>query len=234
MSSAAAPKLAMIGLGCLDRRTFVVTEGPNTIITTVIATFRRWAMIDSSALCSRLGAVTLALGWALFSGPSLAAALAPHGGSVSAQWQARTLNFTYTGFTTLYTCDGLEGKVREILLALGARKDAKVHATGCDLGRNAPSRFAWVEAKFSALAPGSDASAADAIKSVWSTVEISPNRPSFMGAGDCELMEGMRDVLPKGFSMRNVQYRTSCTPHQVSLGAFAVKVEVLKAEPHAQ
>jgi len=191
-------------------------------------------MIDSSALCSRLGAVTLALGWTLFAGPGLAAAVAPPGESVSAQWQDRTLNFTYTGFTTLYTCDGLEGKVRDILLALGARKDVKVRATGCDLGRNAPSRFAWVEAKFSSLAPGSNASAADAVKSVWSTVEFSPTRPSYMGGGDCELMEGMREVLPKGFSVRQVQYRTTCTPHQVSLGSFAVKLEVLKAAPHAE
>ena len=191
-------------------------------------------MTDSSAFCSRLGAVTLALGWAVFPGLSLAVAVGPPGESVSAQWQAQTLKFTYTGITTLYTCDGLEGKVRDILLALGARKDAKVRATGCDIGRNAPSRFAWVEAKFSSLAPGSDASAADAVKSVWSTVEFLPNRPFYMGGGDCELMEQMRDALPRGFSMRKVQYRTSCTPHQVSLGSFAVKVEVLKVETHAQ
>ena len=224
----------MIGRGCLDRRTFVVTEGPNTIITWVIAILRRWVMTDFSALCSRMGAVTVALSWGLFSGPSLAAAVAPSGGGVSAQWQARTLNFSYTGITSLYTCDGLEGKVRDILLVLGARKDAKVRATGCDVGRNAPSRFAWVEAKFSSLAPGSDASAADAVKGVWSTVEFSPTRPSYMGGGDCELMEGMREVLPKGFSLRQVQYRTTCTPHQVSLGSFAVKLEVLKAAPHAE
>lgn len=191
-------------------------------------------MTDSRVLCSRLGAVTLALSWSLFSGASLAAAAELPGGSVSAQWQARTLNFTYSGFTSLYTCDGLEGKVREILLAFGARKDAKVRATGCQEGSNAPSPFAWVEAKFSSLAPSNDASAADAVKSVWSTVEISPNRPLYMGAGDCELIEQMRDALPKSFSMRNVQYRTTCTPHQLSLGAFAVKVEVLKAEPHAE
>ena len=191
-------------------------------------------MTSPGALCSRLSAVTLVLICGLFSGVSLAAAVEPSGESFSAQWQAQTLKFTYTGITTLYTCDGLEAKVRDILLALGARKDATVRATGCDAGRNLPSRFAWVEAKFNSLAPGSDANAAGAVRSVWSTVEILPNRPSYMGAGDCELMEQMRDALPKGFSMRKVQYRTSCTPHQVSLGAFAVKVEVLKAEPHAE
>jgi hypothetical protein len=191
-------------------------------------------MTSFSTLCSRLGALTLALSWGLYSAASQAAAVVPGSDRVSAQWQARTLNFTYTGITSLYTCDGLEGKVRDILLAFGARKDVSVRATGCDLGRNAPSRFAWVEAKFNSLAPGSDASATDVIKSVWTAVEILPNRPSYMGAGDCELMEQMRDVLPKGFSMRKLQYRASCTPHQVSLGSFAIKAEVLKAEPRAE
>ncbi len=191
-------------------------------------------MTDSSVWYSRLGAAALVLSCNLHSGASLAAAVAPSGGSVSAQWQARTLNFTYTGFTAAYTCDGLEDKVRAILLELGASKDVKVRATGCEESHNAPSRFAWVEAKFSSLAPGSDASAADAVKGVWSTVELAPNRPlhMYMGMGDCELMEELRDALPKGFSMRNVEYRTSCTPHQLTLGAYTVKMEVLKAEPH--
>ena len=154
----------------------------------------------------------------------------------AALWREQTMKFTYDGITTLYTCDGLEGKVRDILLAFGARKDLKVRATGCDRGSNLPSRFAWVEANYSYLAPGSEAevAGAGAVKTNWSPVEIAPNRPSFMGAGECELVEQMRDALAKGFTLRNVQYRTSCTPHQVSLGAYAVKAEVLKPDAHAQ
>src|SRR5664279_122525 len=70
---------------------------------------------------------------------------------VAAQWKAQRLDFSYTGFTTRYTCDGLEDKVRQILLEFGARKDLKVRATGCESGPRGPdypSRFAWVNAEF--------------------------------------------------------------------------------------
>jgi len=50
--------------------------------------------------------------------------------------------------------------VREILLAFGARKDLKVRATGCNEGASRPSRFAWVRAEFSTLAPATDPGAA--------------------------------------------------------------------------
>jgi len=156
----------------------------------------------------------------------------------NAQWHEQTLKFTYDGITTLYTCDGLEDKVRAILLEFGARKDLKVRATGCERGVNLPSHFAWVEASYNALVPDTGTPGTEpakgAIKGQWSAIEIAPNRPFFMGAGECELIEQMRDALAKGFTLRNVQYRTSCTPHQISVGGYAVTAEVLKADTHGE
>jgi hypothetical protein len=168
------------------------------------------------------------------------AAAAAQTGTTTARWQAQKLNFSYTGFTTLYTCDGLEGKVREILLAFGARKDVTVRATGCTEPMNRPSRMAWVAVEFSSLAPvagpagsspgaGAGAPAGDAVQASWSKVQLSPNQPFFMGAGECELVEQMRDVLKKGFALRNVDYRVSCTPHQVSVADYTVTAEALMA-----
>ena len=175
---------------------------------------------------SRLAVLLAPLTLCMLAGTATAAAAdAP----ASAQWREQTLKFTYDGITTLYTCDGLEDKVRAILLEFGARKDLKVRATGCDRGMNLPSHFAWVEARYNALVPGEGT-----IKGQWSAVEIAPNRPFFMGAGECELIEQMRDALSKGFTLRNMQYRTSCTPHQISVGGFAVTAEVLKADSHAE
>ena len=145
-----------------------------------------------------------------------------------ALWHAQKLKFDYSGFTTLYTCDGIEGKVRDILLTFGARKDLKVRATGCSDGQNRPSRFAWVTAEFSSLAPATAPAAADAVKAGWAKVQIAPNRPNYMGAGECELVEQMRELLQKGFALRNTEYRTSCVPHQVSIADYSVTTEVLK------
>jgi hypothetical protein len=157
-----------------------------------------------------------------------AVATAAEPAAAPAQWHRQTLKFDYSGFTTLYTCDGLEGKVRDILLTFGARKDVKVRATGCNEGSSRPSRFAWVTAEFSALAPAADPAAADVVKGGWTRVQLAPNRPSYMGAGECELVEQIRDLLHKGFALRNTEYRTSCTPHQVSMADYSVSTEVLK------
>ena len=168
-----------------------------------------------------------ALGAAAATSGAVAAAAADTS-AAPAQWHKQTLKFDYSGFTALYTCDGLEGKVRDILLTFGARKDAKVHAIGCNYGSSRPSRFAWVTAEFSSLAPATDPAAADVVKAGWTRVQLAPNRPSYMGAGECELVEQMRDALQKGFALRNTEYRTSCMPHQVSMADYSVSTEVLK------
>src|SRR5450631_1731366 len=59
---------------------------------------------------------------------------------VTGAWQHHKVKFNYVGFTSLYTCDGLEEHVRQILVHIGARKDIKVRAVGCPGPNNTPSR----------------------------------------------------------------------------------------------
>jgi hypothetical protein len=163
-------------------------------------------------------------------------AAAPPGDVVSGAWQHHKLTFNYFGITTLYTCDGLESQVRQILLHLGARKDAKVRATGCPGPSNSPSRSAFVNVDFYAIAPAADtpgatASGADSIKAHWTPVELSPQRPSFMGDGDCELMQEMKDLITSHFTLRGVEYRTSCTPHSLNIDGFSIKAQALRVLP---
>jgi hypothetical protein len=160
-------------------------------------------------------------------GLSLAAAADP--GTTAAEWHPQQMTLSYSGFTTLYSCDGIEDKVREILLTFGARKDLTVRASGCNQGSTMPSHIAFVRAEFNTLAPATDPASAAAVKSTWVKVEIAPNRPNFMGAGECELVEQMKDMLQKGFKLRNADYRTSCVPHQVSMADYSVTAEVLKS-----
>jgi hypothetical protein len=58
---------------------------------------------------------------------------------------------------------------------------------------------------------------------------VTPRRPNFMGDGDCELVQGMKDLITKNFSLRDVQYRTDCFPRQITLDGFAVKGQALRA-----
>jgi hypothetical protein len=157
-----------------------------------------------------------------------ATAVAADGAPTNATWQSHTAKFHYYGFTTHYTCDGLEDKVKTILVHLGARTDAKVHATGCVNGPNAPSPFAWIDATFSTVAASSSATGADVVQAQWVDFQIAPRRPFDMGDGECELMDQMKDVITRNFALQDLSYRTSCTPHQISTADYGIKGRVLR------
>jgi hypothetical protein len=185
----------------------------------------------SSLLSTLLGACLACVG-----GTALAAADATSSAQsapLSAQWQHQSRTFNYQGFTSHYTCDGLEAKVRQILIYLGARKDAKVRATGCAYGPTSPSPYAWVSMEFDTLATGAapvagGATPPAAVAARWQPVELSTNRPSFMGGGECELIEQLKPVLTASFALEDLEYRTRCIPHSVSLGDYSVRGKVLQ------
>jgi len=150
---------------------------------------------------------------------------------VTGAWQHHKVNFNYMGYTSHFTCDGLEERVRAILLHLGARKDdARVVASGCPGPIGATSRTAWVNADFYTLAPV-DAGGSDTVKASWTPLEVTPKRPSFMDDGDCELIQAMKDVITQNFSLRDIEYRTDCVPNELTLDGFAVKGQVLRTLP---
>jgi hypothetical protein len=181
--------------------------------------------------------LVLAMMTTLGSGSTLSCAAVETADSASADivngaWQHHKVTFSYFGFTTLYTCDGLEEEVRQILLHVGARKDAKVTASGCPGPVGVPTHSAWVAADFYTLAPVAAANnGADTVKARWTSLEVRPRRPSFLGEGSCELIQEMKDLITQNFSLRHVDYRTSCFPHELTLDGFAVKGEALRALP---
>lgn len=148
----------------------------------------------------------------------------------SGTWAHHQTEFTYYGITTLYSCDGLENNIRSLLVHLGARKDAKVSARGCPHGSSVPGHNAIVALDFYTLVP-SDANGSDAVQARWMPVTVSPTHPYFMAHGDCELIDEMKDIISKNFSLRDLTYRTDCVPHQVNIDDFSIKAQVLKALP---
>jgi hypothetical protein len=99
-------------------------------------------------LVRRLLAATL-LGTVAGAGAAEPAAQGPESGV----WVRREVSFTYLGFTSHYTCDGLESKVRTLLKLAGARNDMKVVSYGCG-GRFELSPFPAVRAQFWTFSPG--------------------------------------------------------------------------------
>src|ERR1700744_898829 len=132
-------------------------------------------------------------------------------------WQKHEYRFSYFGFTTTYSCDGLADKLKLLLIAAGARADAKSQAAACTNGFGRPDRFASAYLTFYTLAAAGADQLNDAgtVNGNWRAVKFMPRTPSQLGLGDCELVEQFRDRLLPMFSTHNVHNKTACVPPQL-------------------
>ena len=157
---------------------------------------------------------------------------------LTAVWKEQRLDFFYMGRTSRYSCEGLRDKMRALLLDLGARRDLKVSAIGCDestphLGRGPVganlrlifSSPALPEAVPKPLHPG-DLAPVDAS---YQPFTLTSDAFRNLGIGDCELVEEFaRQVLPR-FVTRGVRKDITCVPYQLSGSRFFVHGEALRA-----
>jgi hypothetical protein len=147
-------------------------------------------------------------------------------------WQKHEYSFTFMGFTSTYSCDGLADKLRLLLLAAGARADAKARAGACASGFGRPDKFARADLTFYTLAPGgTDASEVKPVDAIWRPVTFADHSPRDLGTGDCELIEQFRSNLLPMFTTRSVDDHTSCIPHQQSGSLVSLRFESLAAAP---
>ncbi|MDE2295699.1 MAG: hypothetical protein KGL36_09630 [Gammaproteobacteria bacterium] len=153
---------------------------------------------------------------------------------VAAVWKTHQLDFTFTGFTTHYTCSGFESVLGRLLRAAGARSDARVSAS-CTAPLGHPEHISIAHLSFSTLVPlepGAPA-ATDAkskpVEAQWKTVRWQAHSPLALdlGEGDCELVdEFARRLLPL-YTVRDVVNDMNCVPHQVQIGSVDLRFRVL-------
>jgi hypothetical protein len=147
-------------------------------------------------------------------------------------WRKHEYSFQYFGFTSTYSCDGLATKLRVLLIAAGARADAKSTSDGCVRGYGRPDKFARARLTFYTLAPlGNGEGASPPINGVWRSVTIADRSPREVALGDCELVEQFRDKLLPMFTTRNVENRMTCVPNQLSGSAINLRFDVFGALP---
>ena len=150
-----------------------------------------------------------------------------------AVWTPKELRFVYMGFTSHYSCDGLAGKMRSILLQLGARPDMKLREVPCSGSFGTPSPFPGATVNMSVLTPWDAASANASVTPVpahWKLVQLTTDRDPLREAGDCELIEQVKaHVLPL-FNARNIDYHSTCIPNQLQIGGTQLKGELLLAD----
>jgi hypothetical protein len=173
-------------------------------------------------------AISLLLSCGLLSwGPVVAVESSPTAGV----WQKHQYSFVAMGFTSTYSCDGLADKLKRLLIAAGARADAKAQSGPCAEGFGRVDKLARADLVFYTLAPAAGPSDGPSIAGVWRPVALAARSPRELALGDCELVEQFRSqVLPK-FTTRNLVDQTTCVPHQDSGSIINLKFESFTAAP---
>lgn len=167
------------------------------------------------------------------------------GETTQAVWKALDTMFTYSGFTSYYSCDGLADRVRDVLRQLGAR-NLKVYGLGCNLGPSvAPSvrimgeipveatpealadiaKFREQHSKDAVVKTGS--AVPDEFAATRRIVTLSSRRDVGIESGDCELLEQMKGRLFPDIGVKVVNSQLRCMPRQVDIGVKTVEVEAL-------
>ena len=185
-----------------------------------------WKSTSAAAVIA-CGALLSAPVWAADEGGKQGSEAAP---KELAVWTPKEVQFTYMGFTTTYSCDGLQADIREMLLQLGARKDdLKVYEEPCSGPPDRPNPFPGVRIKMSVLtpAPSTESDVSHMVQAQWKTVKLPYRETGINAAGQCELLEQFKKTVLPLFTTRNVDLVATCVPHQLSPLGTKLQADVL-------
>lgn len=141
-----------------------------------------------------------------------------HADPVLAQWKVYQLEFRYSGFTSKYSCDGIEYKLEKLILALGARDDVRVENSSCygAFSEIQPYHKLLLAFSLPEIADNTEISA-DTFPAEWKQITLSRRNPRGLESGDCELVEQFaKQILPK-LNIRDLENRTRCSPYKSNL-----------------
>jgi hypothetical protein len=149
-------------------------------------------------------------------------------------WKPQRIDFVYRGYSTLYSCSGLQDKLEKILTAVGARSDSvELRAYSCD-DQLSTARFeialaSPVEAtpenvqelttydardELAARVRGERLANAEDLQrfpAVWKTISFARSREMRLEPGDCELVLQLRRQILQRMSVQIVSDRVHCS-----------------------
>ena len=149
---------------------------------------------------------------------------------IAAKWEAQQIRFTYSGFGTHYTCDGIRYKVEKLLLELGARDDVRIESS-CTSRLGEAQRFHKLLLAFAMPVPAEDSDITEeTFPAKWKEVRLRANRPRDLGAAECELVEQFNRQVVSKLDARDIENRLRCIPREYSFSAINLKMTVLKQQ----
>jgi hypothetical protein len=193
--------------------------------------------------------VNLARAAAVMLAAGLANAQSPADESVvEAVWKPQHVNFAYHGYSTLYSCGGLQQKLEKILRTVGARGGIELRGYSCD-DTLAIARFQIVltspveatpenveqlttydpQQELVARMRGERLPSAEELPrfpAVWKTISFARSREMRLEPGDCELvLQLRRHILPR-MAVHVVNDRVRCS-HFGNIGKPQLTVSAL-------
>jgi hypothetical protein len=147
---------------------------------------------------------------------------------IAAQWQPFDVRFHYFGFTTYYSCDGLENRLEQILKELGADQEVRVSVSGC-AGFNSIDNM--LSARITGRMPAVSDASGETFAAISKAVTLQTHSSgSQVGSGDCELLEQVRDKLLPALKLQAVTDSLRCTPG-MTFGSRSLQVRALVVAP---
>ena len=143
-------------------------------------------------------------------------------------WVPVQLTFVYRHLTTTYSCSGLQMRMKNLLLKLGARPDLDVRSFGCT-ELTGPDPFAGVKIRMNVLEPKA---AQSWVEAHWKRVDLLEDRNILDAAGDCELIEQVEQKILPLFAARNVDFNATCQARRLVPGSTRLRADVLVANQH--
>lgn len=146
-----------------------------------------------------------------------------------ATWRPYDLIVDFHDLPKRYSCDDLWYKLRDVLVATGARADMKILAYRCERGlpdSAARSPKAHLQFSMPELLPSGESRWAD-LNANTTTVRLSPGNPASLVDSDCELMQQIKDGLLASLPPRIVSFNLPCGTLHPSHWPFNVTVQAL-------
>lgn len=176
----------------------------------------------------------------------------------TAAWKAQDVRFVYRSSLTIYDCEHLGSKMRQILHAVGAHASTRIQTESCNVLQPAggtPAQVVSMRIQLTAPALatpelraelrressrhellkrfGVQTVSSDEFAAVWVKRDLSNMRGLRMDAGDCELLLQVREQVLSKLAVEVVGSDRSCSSSPHRLRRPVLKVLALVPLPHA-
>jgi hypothetical protein len=148
-----------------------------------------------------------------------------------ATWITRDVQLDFHNLPKAYSCDELWYRLRDVLLAIGARQYMAITPYNCAANSPGGGRSPSVDLKFQTLRvlTGAEAHWAQT-KAARKTVRLAPGEPKILDAADCALLSQLDGTLFTYLDMHVLESDLQCAG-PASARKFSVVVDAVVAVP---